>query len=91
MTGQYKYTWGETVVTTAFIPSPHAADFVAGVCGIYEKEGKVLYLIEFIDGTSVEIEESSIRKITKNELDQYEAIEWDGQKPKGTGKITPDE
>lgn len=90
MKSQYKYTWGEPVVTTPSIPSPYTADFVAEVCGIYEQGGKILYLIEFIDGTSVEIEESAIRKITKNELAQYEAIEWDGQKPKGTGKIKPD-
>lgn len=60
-----KYDWGDTVQVSRDAPQEQRPGAIASVCGITQSnEGVLLYLVEFSDGSSVEIPEDLIHQPT---------------------------
>lgn len=59
----FLYDWGETlrVVTTA--PESFRLGQICSVCGMREHGGENLYLIEFSDGSSLEVPECYLEPV----------------------------
>jgi hypothetical protein len=62
-TPNYKYDWGETVRVVTTASEMHRPGTLCSVCGMREADVRLLYLVEFGDGESVEIEEDKLEAI----------------------------
>jgi hypothetical protein len=62
-TPNYKYDWGETVRVITTAPETQRPNTLCSVCGMRNAEGLLLYLVEFGDGESVEIEEDKLEVV----------------------------
>jgi hypothetical protein len=54
----FKYDWGQEVCVTTTAPASMRPGQSGSVCGMREKGGSNIYIIEFSDGWSTEIPEN---------------------------------
>lgn len=72
MNEKFEYKWGDTVCV---LPAPTASEktvLPASVCGIREHDGQVMYLVEFSDGSTLELPED--RLVEFNENDSHNSL-----------------
>lgn len=61
MNTTYKYDWGQAVRVVTTAPKDMRPGEAGSVCGIRAMDSVRLYLVEFSDGTAVEIPEDLIK------------------------------
>jgi hypothetical protein len=60
---KFKYDWGQDVRVIATAPAELHPGRLGSVCGMRELECHRLYLVEFADGETIEIQENSIEPV----------------------------
>jgi hypothetical protein len=64
MNTNFIYDWGETVRVVTTAPEELRPGQVCCICGMREKDGTNLYLVEFQNGDSVEVPEAYLQPMT---------------------------
>jgi hypothetical protein len=64
MNTNFIYDWGETVRVVTTAPEELRPGQVCSICGMREKDGTNLYLVEFQNGDSVEVPEAYLQPMT---------------------------
>lgn len=65
MNPNFIYDWGETVRVVTTAPEELHPGQTCAVCGMRQREGTNLYLVEFQNGDSFEIPENNLEAMTE--------------------------